>query len=182
MDPATNGGPLQPEFISDNPIATYERWSVANEWDFIAASTLEDCFVSKELIAWKFGSGSVKSVNNHLLTGVLRIKVGGGRTVVRYGDVCEAARKRAIEEVTHRSNFSNRHFKPLLRSIDIEERGFHQCRHTAATTMLNSGAVAIKLVSKILGHEKVSTTLDMYNSLLVADQEQAVDFWNKRLA
>ena len=46
--------------------------------------------------------------------------------------------------------------------------------------MLNSGEVSIKLVSKILGHAKVSTTPDQYNSLMIADQQQAVEFWNRR--
>lgn len=83
--------------------------------------------------------------------------------------------------VTRRNNFGYREWKPLLKSAGVEHRGFHQCRHTAATTMLNNG-VAIKLVSKILGHSKVSLTLDIYNSLMTADQNQAVEFWNRRLA
>lgn len=41
--------------------------------------------------------------------------------------------------------------------------------------------VAIKLVSKILGHSKVSMTLDIYNGLLTEDQNQAVEFWNRRI-
>lgn len=81
--------------------------------------------------------------------------------------------------VTRRNNFSYRVWNDWLKAAGIEHRGFHQCRHTAATTMLNHG-VAIKLVSKILGHSKVSMTLDIYNSLLTADQNQAVDFWNRQ--
>lgn len=63
----------------------------------------------------------------------------------------------------------------------VEPSGFHQCRYTAATTMLNTG-VPIKLVSKIFGHLKVSLTLDISKSLMTADQNQAVEFWNRRLA
>ena len=84
-------------------------------------------------------------------------------------------------EVTRRNNFGERVWKKLLREVGVEHRGFHQCRHTAATTMLNNG-VAIKLVSKILGHAKVSLTLDTYNGLMVEDQNQAVEFWNRRMA
>lgn len=47
--------------------------------------------------------------------------------------------------------------------------------------MLNTG-VPIKLVSKIFGHLKVSLTLDISKSLMTADQNQAVEFWNRRLA
>lgn len=83
--------------------------------------------------------------------------------------------------VTRRNNFGYREWKQILATANVEHRGFHQCRHTAATTMLNNG-VAIKLVSKILGHSKVSLTLDIYNSLMTADQNQAVEFWNRRLA
>jgi len=35
---------------------------------------------------------------------------------------------------------------------------FHQARHTSATTVLLSNGVPLETVSKILGHERISTT------------------------
>lgn len=54
-------------------------------------------------------------------------------------------------------------------------RNFHALRHTYATTLLTSG-VPIVDVSRVLGHAKVSTTLDIYghaipeNSKVIADK------------
>lgn len=43
----------------------------------------------------------------------------------------------------------------------FEHRNFHVLRHTYATTLLASGAPIVD-VSRVLGHAKVSTTLDIY--------------------
>lgn len=57
----------------------------------------------------------------------------------------------------------------------IPFRNFHALRHTYATTLLASG-VPIVDVSRVLGHAKVSTTLDIYghaipeNSKIIADK------------
>lgn len=57
----------------------------------------------------------------------------------------------------------------------ITFRNFHALRHTYATTLLASG-VPIVDVSRVLGHAKVSTTLDIYghalpeNSKMIADK------------
>lgn len=49
---------------------------------------------------------------------------------------------------------------------------FHDLRHTAASLMLNNG-VPILVVTKILGHSKPSTTLDIYGHLVPVMQEEA---------
>jgi integrase len=49
---------------------------------------------------------------------------------------------------------------------------FHDLRHTAASLMLNHG-VAVIVVSKILGHAKPSTTMDIYGHLIHEMQEEA---------
>ena len=63
-------------------------------------------------------------------------------------------------------------FKSLLNNAGIKRIRFHDLRHTAASIMLNHGVPTL-IVSKILGHSKPSTTLDMYGHLLPLMQEEA---------
>jgi len=51
---------------------------------------------------------------------------------------------------------------------------FHDQRHTAASLMLNNGVPAL-VTSKILGHTKPSTTLDIYGHLIPIMQEDAAN-------
>ncbi len=51
-----------------------------------------------------------------------------------------------------------RSFKSLLQKSGLKEIRFHDLRHTAASLMLNHG-VPVIIVSKRLGHSKVSVTL-----------------------
>jgi integrase len=63
-------------------------------------------------------------------------------------------------------------FKSQLEKAGIKEIRFHDLRHTAASLMLNNG-VPVLVVSKILGHSKTSTTLDIYGHLIPVMQENA---------
>jgi integrase len=65
-----------------------------------------------------------------------------------------------------------RDYKRVLRIAGLREIRFHDLRHTAASLMLNNG-VPILVVSKILGHSKASTTLDIYGHLISVMQEGA---------
>jgi integrase len=62
----------------------------------------------------------------------------------------------------------------------LAERGWdkrpriHDLRHTAATIMLTAGE-DINAVSRILGHERVSTTLDRYGHSMPGAHEAALD-------
>jgi integrase len=56
-------------------------------------------------------------------------------------------------------------FKALLEVAGLRKIRFHGLRHTAASLMLNHGIPAL-VVSKILGHSKPSTTLDIYGHLI----------------
>jgi len=69
---------------------------------------------------------------------------------------------------------SNLHkdFKKQLQKAKLRDIRFHDLRHTAASLMLNYG-VPVLVVSKILGHSKTSTTLDVYGHLIPVMQEQA---------
>jgi len=63
-------------------------------------------------------------------------------------------------------------FKEQIAKAGVKEIRFHDLRHTAASLMLNNG-VPVLVVSKILGHSKTSTTLDIYGHLIPVMQEEA---------
>ncbi len=65
-----------------------------------------------------------------------------------------------------------RDFKEILKKAGLHEIRFHDLRHTAASLMLNHGVPAI-VVSKRLGHSKVSITLDIYGHLIQEMQDGA---------
>lgn len=73
--------------------------------------------------------------------------------------------------VTRRSNFGARVWRPILTNLQIRPRGFHHARHTAATLLLNSGAVPLSVVSKTLGHASPKITLDTYAHVMTTDLE-----------
>lgn len=55
-----------------------------------------------------------------------------------------------------------RDFKRLLKDCNLPDIRFHDLRHSYATMMLRFG-VHPKIVSDVLGHSNVSTTLDIYS-------------------
>ncbi|MBY8999280.1 MAG: site-specific integrase, partial [Candidatus Thorarchaeota archaeon] len=67
------------------------------------------------------------------------------------------------------SNLS-KDFKVLLSEAGVKVIRFHDLRHTAASFMLIYG-VPVLVVSKILGHSKPSTTLDIYGHLIPVMQD-----------
>jgi integrase len=67
-----------------------------------------------------------------------------------------------------------RSFKDLLRSAGLPDIRFHDLRHTAATLMLNHGVAPI-IVSRRLGHSRVSITLDIYGHLIPEMQNEAAE-------
>jgi integrase len=56
-------------------------------------------------------------------------------------------------------------FKSVLKQSGLPIIRFHDLRHTAASLMLNQGVPPF-VVSKILGHSKPSTTMDIYGHLI----------------
>ncbi|MBL4885018.1 MAG: tyrosine-type recombinase/integrase [Planctomycetaceae bacterium] len=59
-----------------------------------------------------------------------------------------------------------------MNRLKIPYRGFHHARHTAATEMLRRG-VQIKVVSSILGHANIETTLRVYSHWIPDDLSKA---------
>ena len=61
-------------------------------------------------------------------------------------------------------------FKSNLIQAVLPVIRFHDLRHTAASLMLNQGVPAF-VVSKILGHSKPNTTMDIYGHLIPVTNE-----------
>ena len=54
-----------------------------------------------------------------------------------------------------------RRFKIIIQKLDLNDYSFHACRHTYATRCIEIGIDA-KILSELLGHTSVKTTLDRY--------------------
>lgn len=67
---------------------------------------------------------------------------------------------------------STRAFNGLLKRAGLEGFRFHDLRHTAATLALLEG-VSAKVVQEMLGHAKISQTLDTYSHVLPTMQAEA---------
>jgi integrase len=64
------------------------------------------------------------------------------------------------------------HYLPMLWRAGLPRRRFHDLRHTAATLLLEAN-VNTKVVSELLGHTHVSTTMDIYQHVTPTMQHQA---------
>jgi integrase len=60
-----------------------------------------------------------------------------------------------------RGNFARNVFKPAIKRAGLESIRFHDLRHTAITLLVSSGA-DILAISRVAGHSKPSTTLNVY--------------------
>lgn len=73
----------------------------------------------------------------------------------------------------YQSHWQRRH-RVLCAEAGVPAINHHALRHTAATIMLESG-VHVKVVSEILGHASIQTTLDIYSHVSESLQRSAVD-------
>lgn len=71
-------------------------------------------------------------------------------------------------------NLLKRSFEPLLKRAGLPRMRFHDFRHSAATLLLEQGIQA-KIVQEMLGHTRISTTLDLYSHVTPTMQRQAAD-------
>jgi integrase len=67
-----------------------------------------------------------------------------------------------------------RNFDAIVERADVPRIDMHDLRHTHATFLLLDG-VPVTLVSKWLGHAKVSITLDTYSHILPGFEHRAVE-------
>ncbi|MHB8757113.1 MAG: site-specific integrase [Bacillota bacterium] len=68
----------------------------------------------------------------------------------------------------------SRQFERRLKRCGLPPVRFHDIRHTFATVALEAG-VPLKVVSEMLGHEKISTTGDIYQHVLRHVEEKYAD-------
>jgi integrase len=66
--------------------------------------------------------------------------------------------------VTHR-------FQALLKKAELPRMRFHDLRHTCATLLLAAG-VHPRVVMEILGHSQISITMNLYNHVIPAMQQE----------
>jgi integrase len=65
-------------------------------------------------------------------------------------------------------------FQRVLVEAGVPCIRFHDLRHSAATILLSMG-VNVKVVQEMLGHSRISMTLDTYSHVLPGMQEEAVE-------
>jgi integrase len=69
-------------------------------------------------------------------------------------------------------------FNRVLEKAGLHKIRFHDLRHTAASLLLNNNVSAI-VVSRMLGHSKPSTTLDIYGHLYLEKQDEAAEIMDR---
>ena len=74
----------------------------------------------------------------------------------------------------------NLYFTQALRRAGVPAVHLHDARHTFATWMLEQGTQP-KVVSEMLGHSKISTTLDVYSHVSLELQQQTAAKLNAAL-
>lgn len=67
-----------------------------------------------------------------------------------------------------------RHFKAVIKKLDLPDIRFHDLRHTHASLLLMAGTNP-KVVQERLGHSQISLTLDTYSHVVPSLQEEAAD-------
>ena len=72
-------------------------------------------------------------------------------------------------------------FRKLLEKNKLPVIRFHDLRHTAGSLLLEKG-LSVKQIQEYLGHEKASTTLDIYGHLSVEGKKEAANTLNGLLA
>ena len=83
------------------------------------------------------------------------------------GHVCVWGDGRAFKP-----DYISQHFALILKKNGLPHIRFHELRHTAGSVLLNKGLSA-KQIQEYLGHEKVSTTLDIYGHLSLEGKKEA---------
>ena len=78
-------------------------------------------------------------------------------------------------------NYVSHRFAKLLKKNDLPHIRFHDLRHTAGSMLVNQGHT-IKQVQEFLGHEKASTTLDIYTHVSMEGKKDTAQVLDLLLA
>ena len=78
-------------------------------------------------------------------------------------------------------NVTTHRFKPLLKVAGLPQIRFHDLRHTCTTLLLGRN-VNPKIVSEMLGHTIIATTLDTCSYVLPNMQTEAAKAMEKALS
>ena len=76
------------------------------------------------------------------------------------------------------NNVRTRSFARLLERAGLPPMRFHSLRHAAATILMAEG-VPVKVISEMLGHADITTTLRIYAHVLPTMQAQAASTWDR---
>ena len=77
-------------------------------------------------------------------------------------------------------NYVSRCFGRILAKYDLPKIRYHELRHTAGSILLNSG-LSMKQIQEYLGHEQVSTTIDIYGHLSIEGKKESAGAKGKLL-
>ena len=78
-------------------------------------------------------------------------------------------------------NYISKRFSDLLKKYDLPHIRFHDLRHTAGSLLLDS-KMSIKQIQEYLGHDQVSTTLDIYAHLSLEGKKEPAMMMGKILS
>ncbi len=78
-------------------------------------------------------------------------------------------------DMPKRSSIFQRHFKQLLKDLNLKDRKLYTTRHTFASLMLSQGEEAM-WVSKTLGHKDLNTTYSTYSHYIPKQEKERAKF------
>ncbi|WP_101019828.1 tyrosine-type recombinase/integrase [Helicobacter pylori] len=78
-------------------------------------------------------------------------------------------------DMPKRSSVFQRHFKKLLKALNLKDRKLYTTRHTFASLMLSQGEEAM-WVSKTLGHKDLNTTYETYSHYIPKQDKERAKF------
>ncbi len=86
-----------------------------------------------------------------------------------------ANKKFVFIDMPKRSSVFQRHFKNLLKALNLKDRKLYTTRHTFASLMLSQGEEAM-WVSKTLGHKDLNTTYKTYSHYIPKQEKERAKF------
>lgn len=86
--------------------------------------------------------------------------------LLAYREVCKSdmwlfPNEKTMKPYYEANSITRWYFKPLLKKLGIEYKTFYALRHTFASLSAQK-QIPMSLISKVLGHKKLSTTMDFY--------------------